>query len=77
MPGIDLAGLLFYFWIAVGMYMLSNKDRVGWLFRFAGELGWVCTRVHYGMSSIWAWGLIFMVIDALGYRKWLNQEKQV
>jgi hypothetical protein len=66
----DLLGHVFYFLLAVGMYLLAGKNGCGWLFRLVGELGWVYIGVVTGMTSIWMWGLAFVILDLKGYASW-------
>jgi hypothetical protein len=49
------------------MYLLSQHERFGWVCRFLGELIWVAIGIYLGMTSIWIWGFIFMLIDLRGY----------
>jgi hypothetical protein len=63
----DHVGHVGYVLLAVGMWSLaSGRARLGWPFRFAGELVWVGIGFWLGMSSIWAWGLLFLCIDLKG-----------
>lgn len=72
---IDLFGHAGYLLIALGMYLLSRKDKFGWICRFIGESIWVYLGVYLGMSSIYIWGAIFMGIDLAGYYNWRKNEK--
>ena len=67
---IDIIGHIGYLLIALGIWRLSKLDNRGWLLRFAGELVWVVIGVILNMTSITAWGLIFMAIDGWSYYKW-------
>ena len=74
MNDLDLAGHIFYIFLACGVYLLSKKDINGWLYRLVGETGWVALGLIMGMTSIWIWGLIFMVIDIRGFLEWRKKE---
>ena len=71
----DFFGHWGYAFIALGMLYLSFNDRVGWLFRFFGEALWVVVGFWTGMTSIWMWGLLFLVLDWNGYRSWKKQDE--
>lgn len=62
----DAVGHAGYAFLAVGMWMLSGGRRGGWLFRFVGESIWVGVGVWLELSSIWSWGVVFMLIDLRG-----------
>ena len=70
MLNIDLLGHLFYATILIGMIGVSWKSRYGWAFRFAGELGWVWIGIVLDLSSIYSWGIIFMMVDLYSYWSW-------
>jgi hypothetical protein len=73
---IDFFGHIGYGLIAAGMFLLSRKDKNGWILRFAGEGVWVVLGFALGLTSIWTWGLIFLGIDITGYVKWLASERK-
>lgn len=70
MTPLDLQGHLAYFFIFLGMLLISQKMQVGWFLRFLGEASWTMIGFEMGMSSIWAWGMVFMAVDVYGYWKW-------
>jgi len=67
---LDIAGHVFYFFIAFGMFLLAKKNKWGWAFRFAGESGWLWLGYMMSMSSIWLWGILFICMDAYGLWSW-------
>lgn len=73
MTNLDLAGHLAYICILWGMIYISQRKQVGWSLRFFGEGIWVGIGAIMEMTSIWVWGLVFMVIDAWGYWKWSKE----
>ena len=72
----DVYGHIGYLYIALGMWLLSKKDIVGWIYRFLGELIWIIIGFHIQMTSIWLWGIVFMVIDLTGFFKWRKYNEQ-
>lgn len=75
MTKVDFFGHFFYFFLFLGMLLIQYKDYRGWAFRFAGEAGWIGIGLIMGMSSIWAWGFAFMVVDVLGFLKWQKEDE--
>lgn len=75
MSKIDFFGHFFYAALFMGMLLLQSKDYRGWAFRFAGEVGWIGLGFVMGMSSVWAWGFIFLVVDTMGFLKWQKEEQ--
>ena len=75
MTKLDFFGHWAYFFIFMGMMLLSERDHRGWVFRFAGEIGWICIGMLMGMTSIVAWGFAFLVVDGLGYLKWREEDR--
>jgi hypothetical protein len=71
---IDVLGHFFYAWIMLGMILLSQKNKWGWAARLVGELGWVGLGWTMGMTSIWIWGSIFVLIDLCGFLYWYRKE---
>lgn len=70
----DLAGHVGYIFIALGLWQLTKKKQIGWLYRFIGETIWVILGFVLNLTSIWAWGIIFMLIDLKGF--YADQDKQ-
>lgn len=77
MTKVDFFGHWFYFFLFIGMLLLQSKDYRGWAFRFAGEVGWIGIGFMLGMSSVWAWGFVFMAVDVLGYFKWQKEQEEL
>ena len=75
MTNLDIAGHLSYILLAVGMFRLAIRQRDGWWFRFLGEAGWVVLGVEMQMTSIWVWGLFFMLLDINGFVNWRERDK--
>jgi len=69
-PLIDLAGHVFYAMIGLGLVCLALKKTVGWPLRLAGEAGWLVLGILLGLTSIWIWGILFCVMDLVGWWKW-------
>jgi hypothetical protein len=72
---LDVWGHMGYVLIASGMAFLAAKNRLGWVLRFLGESIWIGVGVALGMSSIWFWGFVFLLIDLNGYWRWSNGDK--
>lgn len=67
---LDLFGHFGYASIMVGMFLLARRNAYGWAARLLGDSVWVALGFALGMSSIVLWGLVFMMVDIIGWRKW-------
>ena len=74
MTEIDACGHVAYLFLAVGMLLISQKNKWGWICRLSGEAAWVGIGIVMGMTSIWMWGLLFMCIDINGFYDWWKWE---
>ena len=77
MTKLDWFGHWFYASLFFGMILLHAKDFRGWIFRLAGEVGWIGIGLVIGMSSVWLWGFAFLVVDVLGYFKWQKEQEEL
>jgi hypothetical protein len=66
----DLLGHLSYVFICSGVVLLGHKNRLGWILRAIGAVGWIIVGFQVGMSSIWAWSIVFLIMDMSNYFKW-------
>ncbi len=66
---IDAFGHVFYAIIMIGMFQIGRDRALGWALRFAGDTGWCVLGVMMGMTSIWIWGILFLTIDVIGWRR--------
>jgi hypothetical protein len=57
--------------------MIVRKRPAGWIWRFQGELIWVILGVYLGLTSIWMWGTLFLIMDVIGYYKWRKEQANV
>jgi len=73
MDVIDIAGHFGYFLIFIGLVMISMKERIGWIFRLLGELLWVAIGISIGMSALWVWGLVFIIVDLVAWKVWADE----
>lgn len=73
---LDLFGHFFYACLALGMYLLAKKSKWGWVSRFIGEAGWLWIGWELGMSSIWMWGVAFLLMEIYGFWSWTSDRKQ-
>ena len=70
MTDLDLIGHIGYAFIFLGMIFLATKSIWGWLLRFVGESIWVGLGFAMSMTSIWYWGILFMLIDSMAFVNW-------
>ena len=54
----------------LGRWLLGNGKRVGWLFSVASELVGITVGVWTGMTALIVWGVVFLIAEVRGYRKW-------
>ena len=71
---LDMLGHVGYLFLATGMWLLTKKNIFGWACRAFGEALWLFIGIEMGMSSIWFWGIVFLFIEAKGYRSWKMHE---
>jgi hypothetical protein len=69
---VDAVGHLGYCFLYLANVMIVRGKQVGWILRFQGELIWVVLGIYMGLTSIWMWGILFMIVDAWGFFKWRN-----
>lgn len=72
---IDVSGHLSYLLIVLGTFMVGRKNKWGWVLRALGETGWLTLGFILGLSSIWAWGFVFLCIEAYNFWKWHYEDK--
>ena len=73
MLGPDLLGHIGYLLVVVGTLMIARKDIRGWWPRMVGDVFIVSMGLLLGVSSLWIWGTVFLLIDIFGYRKWKRE----
>ena len=74
---LDIGGHIAYIWVGLGMLMIALKRPVlGFAFRLVGELGWLTLGVLMGMTSIWFWEIIFIIVDVVGMYVWARNCKE-
>jgi hypothetical protein len=73
---VDIAGHFAYASLFAGQLLLTRKNRYGWALRFVGEAGWLAIGLYMGMSSIWSWGALFLIIDCVGFYRWRRDGHQ-
>lgn len=73
---LDLLGHVGHGFIALGMFLVYKKSAWGWASRFTGESIWMILGLMMGMTSIWSWGMGFMILDVVAFRKW-REDKAV
>lgn len=62
----DAVGHMGYAFVFAGMMLLANEYKIGWIFRVIGDIVWVTVGFMTGMTSLWTWGLAFVLIDLWG-----------
>lgn len=67
---IDLFGHLGYAASLLGTWMVLHRHANGWAVRSVGSTTWVVLGIIMGMSSIWFWSGVFLVMDGLGFYRW-------
>lgn len=73
---IDLCGHVLYIFLLVGMLLLARQERIGWLVRMTGSLGWGVLGYFLGMTSIMVWCAVFASLDVYGYLKWKSPSSE-
>lgn len=73
---IDLLGHFGYILIFLGMIGIRYKNPYGWALRFLGELVWVSIGFQLGLTSIWIWGLVFMLVDFWAFVQWQDEVEE-
>ncbi len=74
---LDVLGHIGYLCLALGMFLLARKVIWGWAARGTGEAIWLLIGVEIQMSSIWVWGVIFLIMEVYGYCLWKNGTQKV
>ncbi len=71
---LDMLGHVGYAFIALGMLLITKKSAWGFASRFTGEILWLIVGLKMEMSSLWTWGILFLIIDAYGFIKWRREK---
>jgi len=67
---IDFIGHIGYASFFAGMILLGRTNELGWLFRVLGGIIWISVGFAIGLTSIWAWGFAFLLVDIRSYFRW-------
>lgn len=67
---LDVLGHIGYLLLASGMLLLARKNILGWACRGIGEAIWLFIGIEMNMSSMWFWGIIFLLIEIHGFVSW-------
>lgn len=73
MSNVDLCGHVFYAFIFGGLVLLSKRNILGWPVRLVGEAGWLGIGIYLNLTSVWAWGAVFVAMDLYGFYTWRKQ----
>jgi hypothetical protein len=71
---IDALGHVGYLLITAGMLAIGHNKMSGWLLRLAGESIWLAIGFMTELSSIWFWGIIFILIDIKMFMLWRKKK---
>ncbi len=75
MTPLDAIAHAGYTSVFLGQFLLTRKNRGGWLLRIGGDLAWVGFGVTLDMSSIVLWSIAFAINDARGWWLWRRREE--
>lgn len=67
---IDLLGHVAYLFLMTGTYLVGRNNGIGWGVRAVGDVVWMGLGVAMGLSSIWLWSGVFLMIDISAWSKW-------
>ena len=70
---IDLLGHLGYLLLFIGQFLIAQHAIMGWPLRIMGELIWLYLGVKLKLSSIWFWGIIFVLVESYGLYQWFGR----
>jgi len=66
----DAIGHLSYILILTGTLFIHNKNRIGWIFRLLGDIGWVWIGWNISFTSAMIWSSVFAVLEIRGFYMW-------
>lgn len=75
MNWLDVFGHISYLFLVGGVFLLSKKNKYGWLCHILGGSGWTIIGFMANYTSLWFWGIIFLILDSRGYWLWTKMEK--
>lgn len=67
---IDLVGHLACASVLTGSLLVAKRRRLGWLIRALGDFTWVLIGWELGLSSVWLWESLSVMMDAYGWWRW-------
>lgn len=73
----DVLGHLTYAMMLYGAYLLTKRNKYGWLLRGFGNLVWVVIGYLTGMTSMMFWSSFIWLNDLRGYYKWREYENSL
>jgi nicotinamide riboside transporter PnuC len=53
-----------------GLYLLSEKIAIGWLFGIAAECIWMCLATQKRMPALVCTSLVYVVLAGVSFVKW-------
>lgn len=72
---LDFFGHVGYLFIGLGIILLARKNILGWISRAVGEAVWLGIGFALGMSSIWIWSSLFLLMEGYGFWSWRQERK--
>lgn len=70
MDPADIVGHVGYAMLVVGNWMIGNKQIWGFAWYFVANVIWLCIGWHIGMTSIWVWEIVFLILCVRNFLKW-------
>lgn len=71
---LDLIGHIGYALLFIGIILIGRKRIEGWIFRFIGEAIWIILGIKLGLTSIWMWGAVFLIVECYNYYRWKHDK---
>lgn len=72
---IDFLGHIGYIIVVLGVWQITRQKRIGWVIHGFGSLFWMGLGLLMGMSSIFLWSIVFLVLDVVGFYRWKAKQE--
>jgi len=73
----DVAGHISFLFIAAGMVLLGRRNPLGFLSQALGSAVWIVVGYFLGLSSIFFWNILFLIIAVNGYYNLKRQTPEI
>ena len=70
MFAVNVLGSLFYVLILYGTHLIAEGRRPGWMYRTAGNVGWLVLGAYLGLWSVVVFEFCFIYIDVRAWYRW-------